>query len=59
MQASPIAAVAGLNSNRWQYIFVHWHPSGTDELSAAIPAFAAVVGAFLGAFPMVRINMLC
>lgn len=49
---SPIAAVAGLNSNRWQYVFVQWSPSGTDELSAAIPAIAAVLGAFLGAFPM-------
>ena len=48
-----MGAVAGLDASRWQYVFAHWHPSGGDELSAAFPAYAALAGAFVGAFPTV------
>ena len=51
LQVAPMAAVAGLEGRRWQYVFAHWSPSGTDELSAAVPAFAAILATWLGAFP--------
>lgn len=47
----PVAANIAWDGLRWQYIFAHWQPSGTDELSAAIPAAAAVVASWLGAMP--------
>lgn len=50
-QFLPVAANIALDGLRWQYIFAHWHPSGTDELSAAIPAAAAVIASWLGALP--------
>lgn len=56
MQAAPMGAVAGLDAARWQYVFAHWQPSGDDELSAAVPAYAALAGAFIGAFPTVSVN---
>lgn len=56
MQAAPVGAVVGLDAPRWQYVFAHWQPSGGDELSAAIPAYAALAGAFIGAFPTVSVS---
>lgn len=53
VQVAPVGAVVGLDAPRWQYVFAHWQPSGGDELSAAVPAYAATVGAFIGAFPTV------
>lgn len=50
-QFLPVAANIAWDGLRWQYIFAHWQPSGTDELSAAIPAAAAVVVSWLGAMP--------
>jgi hypothetical protein len=50
-QFLPVAATIALDGLRWQYIFAHWHPSGTDELSAAIPAALAVVASWFGALP--------
>ncbi len=51
VQAVPLAANIALEGTRWQYVFAHWQPSGTDELSAAIPAFAAIIATWFGAFP--------
>ncbi len=51
LQAVPTAANIALEGTRWQYIFAHWQPSGTDELSAAIPAFSAMIATWFGALP--------
>ena len=51
-QVVPASATAAGDTVRWRRIFLLWRANGEDELSVAAPALAAMVGTWLGAWPM-------
>ncbi len=51
-QVVPAAAVAAGDGVRWRRIFLLWRANGEDEVSVAMPALAAMIGTWFGAWPM-------
>ena len=51
-QVVPAAAVAAGDTVRWRRIFLLWRANGEAEVSVAPPALAAIIGTWMGAWPM-------